>query len=172
LGEINGKDYHFVDDQKFEDLKNAGKLMENVEFNGYKYGLSATEVAEAIAEKKNSVVIVEPIGLKQITTYAESHGIELVRIYIGGTIRVLLDRYLQRSSQEDLSDATVSARHARRIESMFYNEVNEWPNKTIPVAEKGFVVQKSLYDLKIQEYNEDNQEQSINLIKQVYDGKS
>lgn len=166
-GEIEGKDYFFVSNEKFEDIKMAGKLMENIEFNGYKYGVSANEVANATLENKNSVLIVEPQGLKQISKYAKLNNIELVRVYINGNLIDLISRYLQRSSSESLQHSDTANRHARRIESLF-SEHRDWPNTNEIVIEPGFMAHKSIYDLFIPEYNESNQKEHINTIKELY----
>jgi guanylate kinase len=159
-GEADGKDYFFVSDDQFEELKQQGALMEHVEFNGYKYGLSVTEVANATVEGKTPVVIVEPQGLIQITKYAQENGIELVKFYIGGDLRTLIQRYLMRSADEDMSNGETAERHAKRIASIF-TEHNEWRWKTYSDGYSDV----SLYDHTILGYNAHTERKYIQFIK-------
>lgn len=170
-GETEGVDYYFVDDRKFDDLKKAGKLMESVEFGGYKYGLSANEVAGAILDNKNPVVIVEPKGLAQITEYANKSGIELVKAFMGGDLKELFKRYLMRSADEDMSDPKVAERHAKRILNMF-DEEESWEFILYPVVESQFVSHKSIYDFKISEFNEHTQVMWTESLLRKYNGQS
>ena len=58
VNEVNGVDYHFVDEEEFLKLKNNNFFIETTYFNGYYYGSSKNDV------KDDSVVILDPIGLQ------------------------------------------------------------------------------------------------------------
>jgi guanylate kinase len=163
-GEEYGKDYYFVSDSVFELLKSNNGLMENVEFNGYKYGLSFQELYEASKQGKMPVVIVEPNGLRQITEFCRVHNIKMLRAFIGGDLRMLMQRYLQRSADEDMGNPETAERHARRLSSLV-NEHATWKDEEAD-GESHFA--RSLYNVKIPEYNDINQDSVIKQIKEMY----
>jgi uncharacterized protein len=60
IGEIDGVDYHFITQEQFNDYLRNKELAENVSYNGNSYGIRKKDC------KDNSVVAVEPGGLKQL----------------------------------------------------------------------------------------------------------
>ncbi len=138
-GEVDGKDYYFITEDQFSALEKSGQLMEHVTFNGFNYGVSVIEIQKATEAGKTPVLIVEPNGLRQITTYADANDIELCRIFIDGDLQSLIQRYLMRGSDADLSDGETAAQHARRLASIF-KEHAEWGSL-------------ELYDHKLYDYN-------------------
>lgn len=163
-GEEYGKDYYFIPEAIFDLIERDKGFIETVTFNGYRYGLSLKELHDVAQSGKKPVVIVEPLGLRQITKFCKEHNIETLKAFIGGDLEVLIRRYLQRSADEDMSKLDVSNRHAKRIRSMIF-EVNVWegmledPNAEIP---------KSLYDTKVTEYNSLNEKLVIKQIEEKY----
>lgn len=63
--EIDGRDYIFVSDYQFQ----ATTLIEEIEFNGFKYGIPRFELEYLYYHLKNMLLIVEPNGLQQILEY-------------------------------------------------------------------------------------------------------
>lgn len=124
-GEIEGKDYYFVDEDEFESLSSGDRLLEEVSFNGFRYGVSLGEVLRAEASNKMPVLIVEPNGLKQIAKYCNRKNIIRYSAYVNGKLPVLITRYLQRSNFDDLSNKDIAERHSRRIISLF-EECSTW----------------------------------------------
>ena len=59
-GEQDGKDYHFMTDQQFNDLKAAGGFVETAEFNGVQYGCPKF----SIDFDKEQCIILEPEGVQ------------------------------------------------------------------------------------------------------------
>ena len=59
INEIDGVDYHFVDEDKFLKLKEENFFVETTNFNGYYYGSSKNDV------KDDAVVILDPQGLEK-----------------------------------------------------------------------------------------------------------
>ena len=57
VNEVNGIDYHFVNEEEFLKLKEQDFFIETTCFNGYYYGSSKQDV------KDDAVVILDPIGL-------------------------------------------------------------------------------------------------------------
>ena len=63
--EIDGRDYIFVSDYQFQVIP----LIEEIELNGFKYGIPRFELEYLYYHKKNMLLIVEPNGLHQILEY-------------------------------------------------------------------------------------------------------
>ena len=65
-GEIDGIDYHFVNDAAFERLIDDGGLLEWASYAGQRYGTPAAPVRERLARGEDVVCIVEFDGAEQI----------------------------------------------------------------------------------------------------------
>lgn len=82
--EQDGKDYHFIDNNKFKELQNNDSILEYREyhtmFNGkpevWYYGLSKG----ALSDTKTNLVIVDIVGLRQLKEIFTDE--ELISIYI------------------------------------------------------------------------------------------
>jgi len=94
-GETNGVDYYFVSREEFDN----SALMESVEFAGNKYGLPASE----IHSEKDTVVVVEPHGAKQILEYIEEHSLEVepILIYFDIPQKVRIENMRKRGDSEE-----------------------------------------------------------------------
>lgn len=68
-GEIDGKTYHFVSDEEFNQLD----LVEDVEFDGNKYGLSKKEIHNKLKNNDKVVVIVDIDGYEQIKSIFDEY---------------------------------------------------------------------------------------------------
>ncbi|MGN7324867.1 guanylate kinase [Bacillus altitudinis] len=64
-GEIDGVDYKFISLEKFKELKEQGKLIEQVEYSGNYYGIDQEEFENKIY-KSDAFVIVDYHGMQQI----------------------------------------------------------------------------------------------------------
>ncbi|MFP3751627.1 guanylate kinase [Bacillus altitudinis] len=64
-GEIDGVDYKFISLEKFKELKEKGKLIEQVKYSGNYYGIDQEEFENKIS-LGNAFVIVDYQGMKQI----------------------------------------------------------------------------------------------------------
>lgn len=85
--DVDGKTYHFVADDEFEDFKSNGLFAETAEYNGWKYG---SDVSDYQSGKK--VIILTPKGLRSI----KNKGIDVTSIYIDVPRRDRLIKILQR----------------------------------------------------------------------------
>lgn len=66
-GEKNGIDYHFVDEETFNQLKDEGYFVETTVYNENYYGTSKLELGD------NKVLIVDPNGLNTFVKLADPH---------------------------------------------------------------------------------------------------
>lgn len=65
--EVDGQDYHFVDNQTFQRLVDQGSFAEWAEVHGHLYGTSVVEIAEARSGDKHGVLFdVDYQGARQI----------------------------------------------------------------------------------------------------------
>ncbi|MDH3622826.1 MAG: guanylate kinase [Myxococcales bacterium] len=65
--EVDGQDYHFIDEQTFEQLVDEGSFAEWAEVHGNLYGTSVTEIDRARADGKHGVLFdVDYQGARQI----------------------------------------------------------------------------------------------------------
>ncbi len=65
-GEVNGVDYHFVSDDKFEEMIKANEFLEFAEFAGAKYGTPKKAVDSALQSGKNVILEIELNGARQV----------------------------------------------------------------------------------------------------------
>lgn len=65
-GEVDGVNYHFLDDAGFDALRDAGGLLEWAEFASGRYGTPVGPVASALEEGRDVVLEIEVQGARQI----------------------------------------------------------------------------------------------------------
>lgn len=92
-GEIPGKTYHYVSEERFIELEKAGKFLEAVQFNGWRYGT----LLENWLTK--DVFIKTPSGVKQLS--AKDRG-ECLVIYLDIPYNERRARLLTRSDADSV----------------------------------------------------------------------
>jgi guanylate kinase len=65
-GETEGSPYHFVDDDEFARMVEAGEFLEYASYAGHRYGTPRGPVEERLARGENALVEVELQGARQI----------------------------------------------------------------------------------------------------------
>lgn len=65
-GEVDGVDYHFVDDREFDRLVAAGELLEHATFAGNRYGTPRPPVVQRLAAGLPALLEVELQGARQV----------------------------------------------------------------------------------------------------------
>lgn len=65
-GERDGVDYHFVDEERFDELVGSGDLLEWADYAGHRYGTPARPVAEAVAGGAVVILEIEVDGALQV----------------------------------------------------------------------------------------------------------
>lgn len=66
-GEVDGVDYHFVSQEKFEAMRKAGLMAETGEYRGWQYGTAKQDCDEY------GVVVVTPRGLRNLRKNPDLH---------------------------------------------------------------------------------------------------
>lgn len=65
-GEVNGRDYHFVDEKTFSQMLHNGEFVESAEVYGNLYGTSQKWIDNAIASGQDILLEIDCQGAKQI----------------------------------------------------------------------------------------------------------
>ena len=78
-GEVDGADYHFIDDVRFEALIAAHDLLEHAEVFGHRYGTPAAAVREALAAGQDVLFDIDWQGAQQLTENAPG---TLVKVFV------------------------------------------------------------------------------------------
>lgn len=79
-GEVNGKDYFFVNQETFQEAINNNQLLEWAEFVGNRYGTPKAEIQKLRQAGKNVLLEIEINGAKQVIAKATGPG--LVTIFL------------------------------------------------------------------------------------------
>ena len=99
--EANGKDYHFISDQEFENLVKKKEFLEHAKvFNNW-YGTSEVQVIEYLKNRKNVVFDIDWQGTQQIMNKKLNY--KLITFFVLPPSReVLLNRLYKREIKDKL----------------------------------------------------------------------
>ena len=86
-GEVDGIDYHFIDAERFLELKKQGFFAETAVYNDWNYGTAKEDCTD------DKVAVLTPHGLRQVT---KLDGINVTSFYINVPRRDRLIKILQR----------------------------------------------------------------------------
>ena len=111
-GEVDGRDYHFIDRRDFEARIDSGDVLEWAEYGGNLYGTLRREVIPVLTAGRNVLLDIENEGAKQIRdSYPEA-----VLIFIRPPDIAELERRLR--GRGDTSDRDIERRLAVADEQM------------------------------------------------------
>jgi len=65
-GEVNGREYHFVDEKTFLAMLERGEFLESAEVHGNRYGTSQAVIREALARGQDLVLEIDWQGAQQV----------------------------------------------------------------------------------------------------------
>ena len=116
-GEIDGRDYHFIDLAQFKDLVKANELLEWAEVFGYRYGTPRRPVEKALRAGRDVLFDIDWQGTQQLRERARH---DLVSVFILPPSVTELERRLKRRAQD--SRAIIGARMAKAAD-----EMSHWP---------------------------------------------
>jgi guanylate kinase len=106
-GELDGRDYHFIERQEFERRKQAGELIEWAEVHGNFYATPKAPVMEALARGQDMLFDIDWQGARQLRSEL---GADMVGVFILPPDAATLERRLKARAQD--SQAVVSRRLA------------------------------------------------------------
>lgn len=111
-GETDGKDYHFICREEFDEKIERGEFLEWAEFAGNKYGTLKGEIMPRIRDCKVVLVEIELQGVMQLIQLLPREHLTVVYIEAGGW-EVLRARALARAP---MSEEELQKRHERFLE--------------------------------------------------------
>ena len=112
-GEVDGRDYHFIDAARFEAMVKQGELLEWAQVFGNRYGTPRAPVEAALANGRDVLFDVDWQGTKQLRKRAD-HG--LVSIFVLPPSISALEQRLRRRAQDP--DDVIRARMATAADEM------------------------------------------------------
>ena len=120
-GEVEGRDYIFIDRTEFDLMVNRGQLLEHAKvFDNY-YGTPRAAVMDALAEGRDALFDIDWHGTQQL---AESAIDDLVRVFILPPNSRELERRLNTRAQD--SQAVIAARMAKASDEMSHYAEYDW----------------------------------------------
>jgi len=115
--EIDGKDYHFIDQAAFDRMVADGELLEHATVFGHCYGTPRRPIEDAIAAGSDIVTDIDWQGTQQVKASLRD---DLVTIFILPPSMAALESRLRTRAQD--SAAVVAQRMAKSSE-----EMSHWP---------------------------------------------
>jgi guanylate kinase len=116
-GEIDGRDYRFIDPVQFDAMVKKGELLEWAEVFGHRYGTPRRPVIEALREGRDVLFDIDWQGTQQLREKARD---DLVSVFILPPTVVELERRLKRRAQD--SKSVIGSRMAKAG-----GEMSHWP---------------------------------------------
>ena len=116
-GEVNGRDYHFIDRARFNQMVKKGDLLEWAEVFGHHYGTPRRPVIEALEAGRDVLFDIDWQGTQQLRERARD---DLVSVFILPPSVRELERRLRRRAQD--SKDIIGSRMAKAA-----GEMSHWP---------------------------------------------
>ncbi|NXL84720.1 MPP4 protein, partial [Alectura lathami] len=129
--EMNGREYHYVSKDTFENMVYSHRMLEYGEYKGYLYGTSVDAVRAVLDEGKICVIDLEPQGIQ----IARTHELKPYIIFIKPSsincmrqtrknARIITDYYVNmKFKEEDLQEMEDSAKKMEAQFGQFFDQV-------------------------------------------------
>ncbi|XP_042730688.1 MAGUK p55 subfamily member 4 [Lagopus leucura] len=129
--EMNGREYHYVSKETFENMVYSHRMLEYGEYKGYMYGTSVDAVRTVLDEGKICVIDLEPHGIQ----IARTHELKPYIIFIKPSsiscmrqtrknARIITDYYVNmKFKEEDLQEMEDSAKKMEAQFGQFFDQV-------------------------------------------------
>jgi guanylate kinase len=112
-GEVDGRDYHFIDAARFDAMVKKGELLEWAQVFGNRYGTPRPPVEAALAQGRDVLFDIDWQGTQQLREKADR---DLVSIFVLPPSIPDLERRLRSRAQD--SDEVIHARMAKAADEM------------------------------------------------------
>lgn len=112
LGEVNGRDYHFVSPPKFERMLEAGEFLESAVVHGNRYGTSQKWIERELARHRDVLLEIDWQGAQQVRRLMRG----IVSIFIMPPSPKVLEARLTKRAQD--SAEVIARRLAAAREEM------------------------------------------------------
>jgi guanylate kinase len=116
-GEIDGRDYHFIDRARFGEMVDRGELLEWAEVFGHRYGTPRHPVTRALKAGCDVLFDIDWQGTQQLREKART---DLVSVFILPPTARELERRLKRRAQD--SKTVIGSRMEKAAD-----EMSHWP---------------------------------------------
>jgi guanylate kinase len=122
-GEIEGTDYYFVDDARFDELEREGYFLETATVHGNRYGTSRGEVLDVVESGRDVILDIDVQGADQIREKIEAVGIFI----LPPSLEELARRLLLRGTDDEevierrVENARKEIEHAPRFDYLVVN---------------------------------------------------
>src|SRR6202030_3673546 len=116
-GEINGRDYHFISEARFDEMVQNDELLEWARVFDYRYGTPRRPVATALQSGRDVLFDIDWQGTQQLREKARD---DLVSVFILPPTARELERRLKRRPQD--AKAVIASRMAKAG-----GEMSHWP---------------------------------------------
>jgi guanylate kinase len=130
VGEVNGREYYFVNPVDFQRLVDADGFLEHATVHGHFYGTSRGEVESRLAAGIDVLLDIDVQGARQVRSKVP----EVVKIFVFPPSRAVLEERLRARASE--SEDALTARLAAAVREM--KEFGEYDyaiiNDDLPVA--------------------------------------
>lgn len=111
--ELDGRDYHFVSQAKFDQMAEQGGFLEHAEVFGHSYGTPRDKVEEMLADGFDVIFDIDWQGAQLLAQVA---ALDVVRVFVLPPSLGELESRLQRRAQD--SPDVVAARMAQAVDEM------------------------------------------------------
>jgi guanylate kinase len=112
-GEVDGRDYHFIERRRFDAMVTGGELLEYAEVFGNGYGTPAKPVRDALAQGRDVLFDVDWQGTQQLRDKAPK---DVASIFVLPPTIAELERRLKTRAQDDYD--TIVRRMAKAADEM------------------------------------------------------
>ena len=118
-GEVDGKHYHFISNDQFDDLVRQDGFLEWAQVHSNKYGTPRAQVEQAIAEGKQAILEIDVQGAFQIKEKIP----QSIRVFIEPpSLEILEERLRGRGTEtEDVIAARMSVATMELLEKIKYD---------------------------------------------------
>ena len=112
-GEVNGRDYHFIDPGRFTTMAKSGELLEWAEVFDHRYGTPRRPVEQALGAGRDVLFDIDWQGTQQMREKARG---DLVSVFVLPPSARELERRLHTRAQD--SDEVIRGRMAKAADEM------------------------------------------------------
>ena len=124
-GEIDGKDYIFIDDKKFDHMVNKNKFLEHATVYGYQYGVPKDQVMSALSRGQDALIKADVQGSRTIMKLEPSALSIFIMPESNNDLENRLNKRMTESKQAlkvRLDIAMSEINQARNFEFIVYNK--------------------------------------------------
>jgi guanylate kinase len=113
LSEVDGRDYHFITQRKYDEMVRNGELLEWARVFDYAYGTPREAVERALASGRDVLFDIDWQGTQQLTNKCRD---EVAAVFILPPSLAELERRLRRRAED--SDETITKRMAKATDEL------------------------------------------------------